>query len=121
MFERYVLPDVSACCENLEHAFDHLDGKGQLAHLDMLLSLERLRGIRWVPGNGHPQAEHWMAVLKRILQNGKLCQVCVSAQAALKTLPELGGKNLLPVINETLSPEQGKALLSEIQRVEKQL
>ena len=62
-FKRYVLPDLSACCEALDYAFYHLDGKGQLPHLDMLLALERLRGIQWVPGDGQPQAEHWLPLL----------------------------------------------------------
>jgi len=43
MFERYVLPDLLACCEALDHAFYHLDGKGQLPQLDLLLALEHLR------------------------------------------------------------------------------
>jgi hypothetical protein len=58
MFERYVLPDLSACCETMDYALYHLDGKCQLPHLGMLLTMERLRGIQWVPGDGQPQAEY---------------------------------------------------------------
>ena len=54
MFERLILPDLTACCEALEYAFYHLDGKGEIKHLDMLLSIERLRGIQWIPGDGAP-------------------------------------------------------------------
>ncbi len=118
MFERFTLPDLSACCEVLDYPFYHLDGKGQLPHLDMLLTLERLRGIQWVPGDGQPQAEHWLSLLNRILQSGKLCQVYVSAQGALSILHELSGKGLALVINETLTPEQGKTLLNEIRSLE---
>ena len=120
MFERYVLPDLAACCEALDYAFYHLDGKGQLPHLDMLLALEGLRGIQWVPGDGQPQAEHTMPLLKRIRQSDKLCQVYVSAQGALSILHELGGKGLALVINETLTPEQGRALVNEIRLIEKE-
>lgn len=119
MFARYAMPDLTTCCDRLDYAFYHLDGKGQLPHLDMLLSLERLRGIQWVPGDGQPQAERWPALLKRILQNGKLCQVYVNAQGALTILRELGGKGLLLVINESLTPEQGMGLLEEIRLIEK--
>ena len=119
MFERYVLPDLSACCEALDCPVYHLDGKGQLPHLDMLLALERLRGIQWVPGDGQPQAEHWLPLLKRFRQSGKLYQVYVSAQGALSILRELGGKSLALVINEALTPEQGKKFLNEIRLVEK--
>jgi 5-methyltetrahydrofolate--homocysteine methyltransferase len=119
MFERFVLPDLTACCQGLDYAFYHLDGKGQLPHLETLLSMKRLRGIQWVPGDGQPQAEHWLSLMDHIRQNGKLCQVSVSAQGALTILRELGGCGLLLVVNEPLTPQQGKALLDEVYRVEK--
>jgi hypothetical protein len=119
MFERYVLPDISACCEALDYPFYHLDGKGQLPHLGMLLALKDLRGIQWVPGDGQPQAEHWVPLLNRIRQSGKLCQVYVSAQGALRILRELGGQEMLLAINEALTPDKGQALLDEIHRLEK--
>jgi len=45
MFERFVMPDLVACCDDLDHAFYHLDGKGEIPHLDLLLSVPRLHGI----------------------------------------------------------------------------
>jgi hypothetical protein len=45
--------------------------------------------------------------------------VYVSAEGALDILRELGGKGLLLVINETLAPQDGQALLDAIQRLEK--
>ncbi len=119
MFERFVLPDLAACCEDLDYPFYHLDGKGQLGHLDMLLSLGKLKGIQWVPGDGQPQAEHWLSLIQRIRRSGKLCQVYVSAQGALDILHELSGEGLLLVINETLAPEDGQALLREISVLER--
>jgi hypothetical protein len=119
MFERYVLPDISACCNVMDYAFYHLDGKGQIPHLDMLLSIPRLRGVQWVPGDGQPQAEYWPDLIRHIRKSGKLCQVFVSSQGALQILRELGGKGLLLAINETLTPEQGRALLKEILSLER--
>jgi 5-methyltetrahydrofolate--homocysteine methyltransferase len=92
MFERLVLPDLIACCNALDYAFYHLDGKGEIKHLDMLLSIERLRGIQWVPGDGAPPPEEWLPLLKRIRDGGKLCQVYVTLDGALKIARELGGK-----------------------------
>lgn len=114
MFEHFVLPDISACCERLDYPFYHLDGKGAIPHLDMLLAIERLRGIQWVPGDGQPQAEHWLALLERILKSGKLCQVSVSAQGALRIVRELGGKGMVLWISDALTPQQGQAFLEEI-------
>jgi hypothetical protein len=118
MFERYVLPEISTCCDALDYAFYHLDGKGQIPHLDLLLSLERLRGIQWVPGDGQPQAEHWLPLLQRIRQSGKLCQVYVSAKGALRIVRELGGKGFVLAINESLTPNQGTAFLDELRLAE---
>jgi 5-methyltetrahydrofolate--homocysteine methyltransferase len=92
MFERLVMPDLIACCDALDYAFYHLDGKGEIKHLDMLLSITRLRGIQWIPGDGAPPAEEWLPLLKRIRDAGKLCQVYVTLDGALTIARELGGK-----------------------------
>jgi len=115
MFERFVMPDLAACCDYLDHGFYHLDGKGEIPHLDMLLGLERLRGIQWIPGDGQPTPDHWLPLLKRIRAGGKLCQVFVSAEGARRIVRELGGKGFLFLVDawEDLyeHPEQGQAFL----------
>ncbi len=116
LFERFVLPDISACCEVLDYPFYHLDGKGEIPHLEMLLAIPRLRGIQWVPGDGQPPAEHWLPLLRRIRASGKLCQVSVSTQGALTIMREMGGKGMLLLISEALTPQKGQALLEEIHR-----
>jgi 5-methyltetrahydrofolate--homocysteine methyltransferase len=95
MFERFVLPDLTACCDRLDHGFYHLDGKGQIPHLDMLLAMPRLRGIQWIPGSGQAPAEDWPEVLGRVVRAGKLCQVFVDPKGAMKIKKELGGKGFV--------------------------
>jgi 5-methyltetrahydrofolate--homocysteine methyltransferase len=95
MFKRFVLPDLEACCKYLDFPFYHLDGKGQIAHLDFLLSIERLRGIQWIPGDGAPPPEEWLPLLRKIRQAGKLCQLYVTPEGAHKITSELGGKGFL--------------------------
>jgi 5-methyltetrahydrofolate--homocysteine methyltransferase len=112
MFGRFVMPDLATCCRHLDYAFYHMDGKGQLPHLDQLLSLARLRGIQWQPGDGQPMADQRLPVLKRIRHGGKLCQVFVTAQGALTIQRELGGKGfLLHIQDGSLNLERGKAFL----------
>ncbi len=91
MFERFVLPDLRACCERMADGFYHLDGKGQLAHLPHLCGIERLRGIQWIPGDGQPEAADWPSVLAAIRKGGKLCQVFASPAGALKIIDEHDG------------------------------
>lgn len=107
MFERFVLPDIAACAESLDHAFYHLDGKGQIAFLDMLLSLEKLRGIQWIPGDSAPPPEEWLPLLKRFRDAGKLCQVYVSAEGARTIVRELGGRGFaFYIMSFMTSPEE---------------
>ena len=114
MFERFVLPDLVARCERLDHAFYHLDGAGQIGHLDMLLSLERLRGIQWIPGDGQPPPEGWLPLLKRIRDGGKLCQLYVSPEGARTIVRELGGRGFALYIQQPMSRAEAGAFLEEI-------
>ncbi len=106
MFERFVLPELEALCNGLDYGFYHLDGKGQIPHLDMLLSIANLRGIQWVPGAGAPPADEWLPLLKRIRDGGKLCQVFVSPEGALTIARELGGKGFTFVIEDPAIPPE---------------
>ena len=118
MFERFVLPDLTACCEYLDHGFYHLDGKGQIPHLDLLLSIERLWGIQWIPGDGQPPPDQWLSLLKRIRDGGKLCQVFVSPEGARHIVKNLGGRGfLLVVLNpgpDFRDPERAEAFLKTL-------
>ncbi len=117
MFERFALPDLEACCAVMDWAFYHLDGVGQLRHVDRLLSLPRLRGTQWVPGYGKPGPEHWLPLLKRIRDAGKLCQVTVSPQGALTILREMDCRGFCFVIDEPpLTPAEGAAFLQQLEQ-----
>ena len=98
MFERFVLPDLTTCCNHPDHGFYHLDGIGQIPHLDILLSIERLRGIQWIPGDGQPPPQEWLPLLKRIRDGGKLCQIFVTPEGARTIVKHLGGRGFLLVI-----------------------
>jgi len=76
-FARWVVPDLAACCAELDHGFYHLDGKGQIPHLDHLLAVPGLKGVQWIPGAGQPEAADpvWWPLLKRIRDAGKLVQI----------------------------------------------
>jgi hypothetical protein len=115
MFERFVLPDLEACCERIEYPFYHLDGKGEIPHLDRLLSIERLRGIQWIPGDGAPPPEEWLELLRRIRRGGKLVQLYVSAEGALKIVRELGGKGFALYIEDRMSAAEAKDYLKRIE------
>jgi hypothetical protein len=114
MFERFVLPDLADCCEYLDYAFYHLDGKGQIPHLDMLLSIDRLRGIQWIPGDGQTPVEEWLPLLKRIRDGGKLCQVYATPKTVHTIIRELGGAGFAFWITDAMLEEDVKGFLQDI-------
>jgi hypothetical protein len=78
MFDRFVKPELVQTCRKLVNPFYHLDGAGQLKHLDSLLSIPELKGIQWVPGAGKPGVSEWPDVYRRIRRAGKLIQFFTS-------------------------------------------
>ena len=75
MFDEFILPELKASSDRLGNAFYHLDGPGQLPHLDSILSIESLKGVQWIPGDGQPGVEDWPEVYRKIRDAGKLIQV----------------------------------------------
>ena len=74
-FDEFILPELAASCRRLDNAFYHLDGPGELPHLDSLLSIPELKGIQWVPGDGQPGIDEWPDVYRRVHEAGKLIQI----------------------------------------------
>ncbi len=101
MFERFILPDLNRCTGAPDHAFYHLDGPGAIRHLDMLLALERLRGIEWTPPPQKGRAADWMPLLKRIRDAGKLCLIRADLDGARQVVREIGGKSFCFKIYQT--------------------
>jgi 5-methyltetrahydrofolate--homocysteine methyltransferase len=112
MFERFVMPDLSTCFEHMDHAFYHLDGKGQIRHLDVLLAEEELAGIQWIPGAGQPQPEGWLPLLARIRDAGKRCQLYVTADGARRIVRELGGRGFALYVINPMGPDDAQDFLS---------
>lgn len=71
MFDRFVAPELASSGAGMSNAIYHLDGIGELAHLDTILSIDSIKGIQWVPGSGYPEQQNWDEVLTKILASGK--------------------------------------------------
>ncbi len=108
MFERFVLPDLETCCREMEYPFYHMDGTGQLKHLDILLAIKDLKGIQWVPGEGQPPPEEWLQVLGKIRKADKLVQVGTSVQGARKIVAALGSHGFCFEILQNCSEAESK-------------
>jgi len=75
MFDDFVVPELTSSCKRLVNPFYHLDGPGQLPHLDSLLAIHDLKGVQWIPGSGAPDCTQWPEVYRKIRDAGKLIQI----------------------------------------------
>ena len=97
MFERFVLPHLTEQCNWLDHSMFHLDGKECVAHLDYLLSIERLDAIEWSPDPSSPEGSdsYWFPMYKKILDAGKSIQLInIEPKDVHKILDGIGTKGV---------------------------
>ena len=94
MFEEFVLPELAASCRRLEQSFYHMDGIGQLPHLDLLLAIPELGGVQWSPGEGKPDCRHWPETYQKIA-------------AAKKNIQLIGGFDVLDAVASQLGSGKG--------------
>lgn len=94
MFDEFVKPELAASCKRMPNSFYHLDGPGQLPHLDSLLAIPELKGVQWIPGVGAPDYIHWPEVYRKIRDAGKLIQL-------------MGPPSYLDIVAEQLGSAEG--------------
>ena len=72
-FEEFILSDLVTQVEHLERSIYHLDGVGELPHVDMLLNIPNLTGIQWVSGDGSEPLydQKWFPLYKKIQDKKK--------------------------------------------------
>jgi len=91
MFRQFVLPTLRGDVEKLTNTIYHLDGVGELNHLNDVLALEKLNAVQWVFGDGKPGGLHWLDVYKKIQAAGKRMWIVGSPEDYLSVLGELHG------------------------------
>jgi hypothetical protein len=88
MFEEFTKPELIDSCKKLSRSIYHLDGVGQLNHLDSLLSIKELDCIQWVPGTGKDNLTNWPEVYQKIQASGKKIQVWGEGVDTLKIIAQ---------------------------------
>lgn len=91
MFRQFVLPTLREDTQRLTNTIYHLDGIGELNHLDDVLALEKLNAVQWVFGDGKPSGLHWLDVYRKIQSAGKQMMIVGGPRDYLDVLGELHG------------------------------
>jgi len=71
MFAEFVGPELASSAARLYNAVYHMDGIGQIPHLDMLLAIDGIKGYQWQPGEGEAMKKNWDHLNLKILNAGK--------------------------------------------------
>jgi len=112
MFKAFLLPHIVDIAESMDYAFYHLDGVGALPHLDLILQIDKIKVVQWVPGAGKEKISDWYDVIKKIIEHKKSCQVFIKAEEIDDLVKNVGTKGLLTVITDS-SEENVKKYLSK--------
>ena len=91
MFRTFVAPELASSAARLKNAVYHMDGIGQIPHLDQLLAIRDIKGIQWVHGAGTPELTNWDELLEKILASGVKLLSCNQRPDGTPT--ELSKKN----------------------------
>lgn len=117
MFDEFVKPELVASSKKLDRSIYHLDGIGQLAHLDSVLTISDLDAVQWVPGSGQPDNAHWPEVNRKIAAANKKLQICSGFDALDAVISQIGTANGISVFHSVLqngmSPDELRKKLDE--------
>lgn len=109
MFNKFVKGEIADSCNRLDHSIYHLDGQGQLVHLDSLLEIKQLDAVQWVPGAGAQDCSQWPEVYEKIVATDKAVQIIndkIDFDAYDKVIKQIAGRVPVQVRQFTLPIEQ---------------
>lgn len=90
MFRQFALSSLVRASKEIPYTMYHLDGSGELTHLDDFVSIPTINAIQWVPGAGAKPEEEWPEVYQKIHDAGKGIQVFMGFQSIDAISKQLG-------------------------------
>lgn len=117
MFFEFVLPTLVEQTEFMDRSIYHLDGVGEIPHVDHLLSIPRLNAIQWTAGEGKAPLtdETWFELYQKIQAGGKgLILLGAEPEGIEHLLKHIKTKGLYLSVNAK-DPQQAKECLRIIQ------
>jgi hypothetical protein len=70
-FDEFVMPYLRKECDLLDDVIYHLDGEGNLRHMESIFSIKNIGVIQWVPGAGEAEKKDWTSLFEKINDMGK--------------------------------------------------
>ena len=96
-FDTFALPFLRRECALLDAVEYHLDGEGNLCHLDSLCSIDEIGVFQWVAGAGEGQQRDWQWLYDDITSRGKGRWVGGRPEDVLSLWERWGGSRQLAI------------------------
>ncbi len=112
MFAEFVMPELAASFKKVANSVYHLDGPGEIPHLDQLLANPDLKCIQWVPTQ--PRFAEWCDLYKRIRAAGKRVQIAGPLEDLPRIAEAMGGLEGFAWTGECQNRETGEAWLRKL-------
>ncbi len=119
MFETFAMPELIEQADFLEYPLYHFDGVEQIRHLDMLLSIDKLKMIQWTHVAGQPSPVEYIPVLKKIQDAGKGLLIRIEKLKDIEPLMSaLSSKGLYLYVEPALeSPEEADKVVKLVSKL----
>ncbi len=116
MFREFIVEqEVERISRYLDNSIFHLDGPLALGNLDILLDVDSLDGIQWVPGAGAEPMSRWVEVCSTILDAGKCLQISCEPHEVGFLLSRLKHEGLL-LATHCNSEREARSLLKMVEQ-----
>ena len=117
MFDEFVKGELFRTASKLDKPFYHLDGTGELPHLESLLGVDTIKGIQWVPGDGNALNRDWLELYERISKAGKKIQGHMNFDSRLDAVVKVLDKpDDLVKFQETYPSEKKQDILKTLSK-----
>jgi hypothetical protein len=115
MFREFILDELNDAGRHAEHVCYHLDGPGEIKHLDRLLAMDNLHAIQWVPGAGGRSQVQSLDLLRRIRAAGKGLHLSCEPEEVVELVEELGPAGLL-IRTGVKTQDEAERLIRDVER-----
>jgi len=126
MFDEFVAPSLERQARHMDYAVYHLDGPGQIRHLESILDIDEITGIQCVPGATFSEktgefhstfySETWIPVYKRIQEKGKNLILLEVHPTEIEDLLDCLSPKGLYISTSCKSEDEARELLKKVEK-----
>ncbi len=121
MFRDFAVQDIRGLTDHVDQGIYHLDGEGELKHLDQILAIDSVRAVQWVPITKPSDKVvrdplPWTDLFARIQEAGKKVIVLTPPERVAPLLDKIDRRNVFLWVFGCKSEDEAWAVQRTIER-----